>query len=49
MNTATIVHKLWNYCNVRRDDGISYGDYVDSSPICYIRAWTSLRYICIYL
>jgi hypothetical protein len=21
MNTATIVQKLWNYCNVLRDDG----------------------------
>ena len=22
-----IVHKLWNYCNVLRDDGMSNGDY----------------------
>ena len=29
MNTATIVQKLWNYCNVLRDDGMSYGDYVE--------------------
>lgn len=28
MNSATIVQKLWNYCNVLRDDGMSYGDYV---------------------
>jgi len=21
MNSATIVQKLWNYCNVLRDDG----------------------------
>ena len=21
--------KLWNYCNVLRDDGMSYGDYVE--------------------
>jgi type I restriction enzyme M protein len=27
--TATIVQCLWNYCNVLRDDGVSYGDYVD--------------------
>ncbi len=27
MNTATIAQKLWNYCNVLRDDGMSYGDY----------------------
>ena len=23
-----IVQKLWNFCNVLRDDGVSYGDYV---------------------
>jgi type I restriction-modification system DNA methylase subunit len=23
------VQKLWNYCNVLRDDGLSYGDYVE--------------------
>jgi hypothetical protein len=41
MNTNTIVQKLWNYCNVLRDDGMSYGDYPSaslraalSSPIC---------------
>jgi transposase InsO family protein len=27
MNTSSIVQKLWNYCNVLRDDGMSYGDY----------------------
>jgi hypothetical protein len=29
MNTSSIVQKLWNYCNVLRDDGLSYGDYVE--------------------
>ena len=24
-----LVQKLWNYCNVLRDDGLSYGDYVE--------------------
>ncbi len=24
-----IVQKLWNYCHVLRDDGLSYGDYVE--------------------
>jgi type I restriction enzyme M protein len=24
-----IVAKLWNYCSVLRDDGLSYGDYVE--------------------
>ncbi|MBL7119340.1 MAG: SAM-dependent DNA methyltransferase [Dehalococcoidia bacterium] len=27
--SAAIVQKLWNYCNVLRDDGVSYGDYVE--------------------
>ena len=25
----TLVQKLWNYCSVLRDDGVSYGDYVE--------------------
>jgi len=29
MTSSTIVQKLWNYCNVLRDDGMSYGDYVE--------------------
>ncbi len=29
MNSATLVQKLWNYCNILRDDGLSYGDYVE--------------------
>jgi type I restriction enzyme M protein len=28
-NAQQIVSKLWNYCNVLRDDGLSYGDYVE--------------------
>ncbi len=32
MNTSNFVQKLWNYCNVLRDDGMSYGDYPGSSP-----------------
>lgn len=27
--SSTIVQKLWSYCNVLRDDGVSYGDYVE--------------------
>ena len=26
---SSIVQRLWNYCNVLRDDGVSYGDYVE--------------------
>jgi type I restriction enzyme M protein len=29
LSPADIVQKLWNYCNVLRDDGMSYGDYVE--------------------
>jgi type I restriction enzyme M protein len=24
-----LVQKLWNYCNILLDDGLSYGDYVE--------------------
>lgn len=27
--SAAIVQRLWNYCTVLRDDGVSYGDYVE--------------------
>ncbi|NOY00438.1 MAG: SAM-dependent DNA methyltransferase, partial [Verrucomicrobia bacterium] len=29
MSTANITQKLWNYCHVLRDDGMSYGDYLE--------------------
>ena len=28
-DASALVSKLWNYCNVLRDDGVSYGDYVE--------------------
>ncbi len=28
-DSSTLVQKLWNYCHVLRDDGVSYGDYVE--------------------
>ena len=31
MTSSAIVQKLWNYCNVLRDDGMSYGDYPSTS------------------
>ena len=27
--SSTIVQKLWNFCNVLRDDGVGYNDYVE--------------------
>jgi len=26
---STLLQRLWSYCNVLRDDGMSYGDYVE--------------------
>ncbi len=28
-NPSALVQKLWNYCSILRDDGLSYGDYVE--------------------
>ncbi|MBE2184496.1 MAG: SAM-dependent DNA methyltransferase [Anaerolineae bacterium] len=28
-SSSQLVQKLWNYCNVLLDDGVSYGDYVE--------------------
>ncbi len=28
-NESSTIVRLWNYCNVLRDDGLSYGDYVE--------------------
>lgn len=27
--SSALVSKLWNYCNVLPDDGVSYGFYVE--------------------
>jgi type I restriction enzyme M protein len=29
LNSSSLVQKLWNFCNVLLDDGVSYGDYVE--------------------
>jgi hypothetical protein len=29
MTSNGIVEKLWNYCNILRDDGLSYQDYIE--------------------
>ncbi len=28
-NPNALVQKLWNYCSILRDDGLSYGDYIE--------------------
>jgi len=30
MTSGALVQKLWNYCNILRDDGLSYGDYASA-------------------
>ena len=32
-HSQQIVQRLWNYCNVLRDDGLSYGDYVEQLTV----------------
>ncbi len=32
MSASEIVNKVWNYAHVLRDDGVSYGDYVEAVP-----------------
>ena len=29
MNTNALVQKIWNFCHTLRDDGVSYGDYLE--------------------
>jgi type I restriction enzyme M protein len=28
-HSSQLVQKFWNYCNILRDDGLSYGDYIE--------------------
>lgn len=28
-NSSTIISKIWNFCTVLKDDGVSYGDYLE--------------------
>ena len=28
-NTTGLVSKIWSFCNTLRDDGVSYGDYLE--------------------
>lgn len=39
MSPAAIVQKIWSYCPVLRDDGMSYGDY----PSLLLRTGPSVR------
>ncbi len=37
MNSANIVQKIWSYCDVLRDVGVSYGEYLEQ--LTYL--WTA--------
>jgi type I restriction enzyme M protein len=41
---SAIVQKLWNYCNILRDDGLSYGDYIKQlTYLLFLKMHTSAR------
>src|SRR5437667_11172781 len=41
--SSAIVQKLWNYCNVLRDDGLSYGDYVEQLTYLLFLRWPTSK------
>jgi len=51
--SSQIVQKLWNYCNVLRDDGMSYGDYpstwLSTGPSVGLRASSELLTYLLFL
>jgi hypothetical protein len=42
-NPSALVQKLWNYCNILYDDGLSYGDYVEPLTFLLILKMTGMR------
>ena len=45
MTSSAIVQKLWNYCNVLRDDGMSYGDYPSAKFRTGVKQLTYLLFL----
>ena len=43
MTTQEIVSKLWNLCNVLRDDGITYHQYVTELTYILFLKWRRKR------
>ncbi|MBU0701474.1 hypothetical protein KKE26_09330 [bacterium] len=33
--TEALVSKVWSYCNVLKDNGVGYGDYLKQLTGCY--------------
>ena len=44
-HSQQIVQKLWNYCNVLRDDGMSYARYADAIDVLPFQAWPHVHVI----
>src|SRR5258706_6281815 len=44
-HSRQLVQKLWNYCNLLRDDGLSYGDYVEQlTYLLFLKmAWEQMK------
>ena len=44
MNTAPIVSKVWSFCTTLRDDGVSYGDYLEQlTYLIFLKMADSVR------
>ena len=39
MSGNGLTQKLWNYCNVLRDDGMNYGDHSGQPTVTPVPAW----------
>jgi hypothetical protein len=42
-NPTALVQKLWNHCTIRRDDGLSHGDYVEQLTFLRLGSLASAR------
>ncbi len=45
-SAGRIVQKLWSYCNVLRDDGLSYQDYLEQLTFLLFRGQSGRRRAC---
>jgi type I restriction enzyme M protein len=43
MNASALIQRLWEYRNILRDDGMSYGDYVEQLTYVLFRKMADER------